>query len=533
MLTAAAAGASLVLLIAGANVAILLLVRGRRRQRDLSIRLALGASTTRLVRLLVFEGVILGVAATAIGLGLGRLAMDALAPLVEEFLDRRVPGGVEALTFDGTVLVLTALCGLGVTLLFTVVPLLAVRLPRLSLSFAGARGATDSRAARRTRSVLISVEVAASLTLLVGSVLMLESARRMLHVDFGIDADRVVTAGLGLRQQSYPDEPTRVAYFERLKARLGGVAGSASVALGNWSPLQTVQPRAIRTTGAAPIETDAGTFAVSSGYFETLGIPILDGRGFTPGDNISTEPVVVVSAALARQLWPGGRGVGQQIVCPSERGPGDVRRVVGVAGDVRQSHADTNQRDAYLPLLQEADRFAFVYLRQPRSPAWESELRGAVANVDREVAISAARRLDTGLEQERRRPRFLAGLLTMFAVSACGMALVGLYGVIAYGVRQRQREIAIRMAIGADRGAVTRLFLVQGAVVLGVGLAAGLWGAVHLGRVLESYLHGVTPADPRLLALALAGFALTGLVATWWPARRAAAINAAIVLKDE
>jgi putative ABC transport system permease protein len=213
--------------------------------------------------------------------------------------------------------------------------------------------------------------------------------------------------------------------------------------------------------------------------------------------------------------------------------PGETRRVVGIVSDVRQSHVDDSQLDAYVPFLEGAGRFAFVFVRGVTPTVWDSNVRAAVAAVDPEVAIGSAESLQNGLDRERQRPRFLAMRLTVFAVIASGMALIGMYGVITYAVRQRQREIAIRMAVGATRGSVVALFLRQGALVLGGGLVIGLWGALGLGRVLESYLYGVTPAQPHLLIAVSLTFAVIGLVAIWWPARRAAMIDATIVLKQE
>lgn len=533
MLLAAAGGAGLVLLIASANVAVLMLVRGRRRQNDLAIRHALGASPARIVRLLVFEGLLIGLSASALGLGVSHLAASALGPLVGGFLDRRVPGGVDAVAIDGSVVGLAAACGLILTSIFTLVSVLSVRAPRWCSGLSSARGTTDSRTARRARSMLIGIEVAASLTLLVGAVLMVTSSLRMLRLDFGIEAHRVVTAGVGLRQRSYPDAASQRQYYERLLSQLAGVGGSPSVALGDWWPLQSTTPRHVAVDGDTR-QTAASVFAVTGGFFATLGMSMRDGRDFIAPDASVSEPVVIVSESLARGLWPGTRAVGQLLALPSDDGDTrEIRRVVGVVSDVRQSHNDDNQFDAYVPFMQQAGRFAFIYLRSPTTASWESDLRTAVADVDPEVALGTLERLEAGLEQERQRPRFLAMLLVVFAVAASGMALVGMYAVIAYAVRQRQREIAIRMAVGANAGSVMWLFLRQGGLVLLGGLVAGLVGAVGLGRVLQSYLHGVAPTEPGLLAAATMAFAVSGFAAIWWPARRAASTDAAIVLKEE
>ena len=188
---------------------------------------------------------------------------------------------------------------------------------------------------------------------------------------------------------------------------------------------------------------------------------------------------------------------------------------------------------SWLPLPQRPGRFAFVYLHGVQSPTWESDLRAAVASVDAEVAMGAPQALAFGLEQERSRPRFLAVLLTVFAAFATVLALVGMHGVIAYAVRQRQREIAVRIAIGADARSVTRMFIRQGVLVLMAGIATGTLGAIGLSQVLRSQLHGVRPAEPRTLLLAALVFAVGGMLAIWWPAWRAASTDPVLVLKEE
>jgi hypothetical protein len=237
---------------------------------------------------------------------------------------------------------------------------------------------------------------------------------------------------------------------------------------------------------------------------------------------------------LANRLWPRRRAIDEQLTIELE-GPGQrvSARVVGVVNDVRQSHSDVDLSDLYLPLMQRPGRFAFLYIRAPRASGWETELRTTVARVDPEVALGAPRALTLGLEQERARPRFLAYLLSTFALIAGILALVGMHGVIAYAVRQRQREIAVRMAMGANRRSVATLFVKQGGVVLAAGLVAGMAGAIGLGRVLQSQLFGVLPAEPRLLGAAAVLFGLTALAAMLWPAWRAASTDPVLVLKEE
>jgi predicted permease len=531
LLWAVAVAAALVLTISGANVAVLLLVRSRRRQLDLAVRLALGAGPARLARMLLLEGLLLGAAALAIGVGASRLAIAWLGSSVESFLARRAPGGPEAFALDAAVLAMAAGCGLLVTMVFALVPLASLRPSRLASAFAASRVGSETKASRRARSLLISLEVAASLTLLSGSLLMAQSAVAMLDVDFGIDADRVATTSLSMRQRSYPDAASQAALLDRIAQELTGVAGSEAVGLGSWWPLQSAPARPVRVPGGAEV-VNAGVQAVSAGYFETLGIRLVNGRAFEPRDTTASEPVVIVGASLARRLWSRESPIDQTLEFVSDTGSSTARRVVGVVNDVRQTHVDENQLDAYVPLLQRPDRSAYIYVRGPRIGSWQTEARERLGAIDPELALGTPRWLGASLDQERAAPRFLARLLGAFGAIASVLALVGLHGVIAYAVRQRQREVAIRMAIGAGARDVTRLFLRHGIVVLGVGIGAGLWGATALGHLLQNYLHGVEATDPAVLAVAAVAFGVCGLFAVWWPAWRAALTNPAGVLRD-
>jgi putative ABC transport system permease protein len=534
VLWAVGVGAALILIIAGANVAVLTLIRGRRRDRELAVRHALGATLARLTRLLALEGLAIGAAATLLGLAAARAALPMLGPAFERFLERRVPGGLDALAVDTTVVAGAAACGLLVTCIATIVPISSLGRGRFGRALTEvSRASTEGRRSGRARAVLIGIEVAASLTLVAGAGLMGRSALGMLRVDFGVAADRAVTASLSLRQRSYPEPSDRAAYYDRLLARVAGVGGSRRAALGDWWPLQGARPQRVETIADSPVIAAASIFSVSPGYFDTLGMRIRAGRDFDARDRIGGEPAVIVSESLAHQLWPSGLAVGQYVrLAVEDTRPPIDHLVVGLVSDVRQSHGDTSSLDAYVPLAQRAGRFAFLYLQQPSSPQWERQLTQAVSEVDPEVALGPPRSLHLGIEQERARPRFLAWLLTTLGGLASLLAIVGVHGAIAYAVGQRRREIAVRIAMGASGRAVTMLFLRQGFVVLALGLAAGLAGAIGIGQVLESQLFGVAPADPRVLAGAALAFLVAGLVAIWRPAMRAAQVDPAAILKD-
>ena len=372
--------------------------------------------------MLIAEALLLGAAATVLGLALGKLIVTSMTPLVERQLGRSAPGGPAALDMDWFTVLCGVVCGILTTCACMLAPLLASRRTPVALALAvGQRGSTDGPVQRRAQSTLIAVEVAACLTLLVGAALMVESGMRMLRVDFGLQSRDVLVAGIGLPQRSYPDAASRIAFYERLLTRSGELSRARGVALSNWWPLQPPRPRDVgRDEPNASADARAGMVAVSPGYVETLGIALRDGRAFTSSDWLGTTPIALVSETLARQLWPGRRAVGERLrVAPAadqdEAVPvSSSYLVVGVAHDVRQGHADEDLADIYVPLLQRPGRFVYLYARVPGAgPPLERELRAALAGVDADVPLGTPRLLDLFLDQAgppalpRRAPRGL------------------------------------------------------------------------------------------------------------------------------
>jgi putative ABC transport system permease protein len=543
LLRAVAISAALVLLIACANVAALLLVRSTRRRHEIAIRLALGASRARLARLLGFEALLLGGAATTLGLGLSVLLTRGVAPVVEQRLGRRLPGGESALALDGTLLFAAIAGGVFLTLALTLTPLLTLWSTAVTPALkTGGRGATEGRTARRLRSVLIACEIAAALALLVGSTLMIQSSVQMLYMDPGFRAAGVLTTTVGLRPGSYPDAASRADFFARLLRHLDDSTSGGSVALSDAWPLQPVRPTRVESVDQGASATEAGVVRVSAGYFATLGVEFRDGGTFAAQDRAGAEPVVIVSESLARRLWPEARAVGQRLrIRRAGATTGDdstPHLLVGVVQDVRQvayddgrMQTDANDLDVYVPLFQDAGRFAFLYTRYSSNAS--AALREAIAELDPEAAVATPQSLASALDEARRGPRQLALVLSAFAAFAALLALLGVYSVISYAVRQREREIGVRLVLGADARAVTRLFVREGSPLVACGLAAGLLGAAALGLVLRNQLFGVEPVEPGILAATTAVFAICAGLALWWPARRAALVDPAQVLKDE
>jgi putative ABC transport system permease protein len=268
-----------------------------------------------------------------------------------------------------------------------------------------------------------------------------------------------------------------------------------------------------------------------------LRIPLHEGRLFTTTDRIGSERVALVSRTLAARLWGSTSAIGRPLlIAPAPNSPPSARpaavTVVGVVGDIRHTHTDDDLADAYVPILQTPSPGAFVYMRVSDAASAERSLKRLLGSIDGEVGFGASRRLAEILDLQRAGARLLAYLLVVFAVFAAGLALVGIYAVVAYTVKQREREIAVRLAMGADRRRITRMFVAQGALVLGAGLVLGIAGALALGRVLRAQLFGIEPADPAVLAGMTMAFAFCGLIAIAWPARAAASLDPAAALKD-
>ena len=516
----------LVLVIVCVNVAVLLLLRALRRQKEMAVRVALGAGRNHIVRMLITEIGLLCSAAFIIGLALTQLALRLLAPIVEERLGRGAPGGATAIALDPSVLLLLGGAGVLIALVLSFIPLVTPWEKRLAETLRReGRSGTDGPTMRRLRSGLIALEVTLSVALLVGCGLMIRSVVHLVRTDLGFQTEHIVRTRIALPNRTYPDPPAFQQFYERLRERLTATT-NAPFALTNFIPFYEYPLQTFEIDAATSEQRNASVLAVSEGYFDLLGIRLQQGRGFAATDREGAEPVAIISETLARRLWPAGNAVGQRIR-PAEQADRNVRSVwrtiVGVARDARQTHTDIDLNDIYLPFMQAPSRYAPLYFRTDRPPSvWLEALRATVAELDREVLISGESTLDREAEKLLAAPRFLMSLLTGFAVFAVLLALLGIYGVTAYAVQQREREVAIRIALGATPGTILRLFLRQGGLVLASGIVSGLIVATAVAKTLASQLHGVPSFDVVTMVVASAIMAASGLLAILWPARRAA-----------
>jgi len=515
---------SLVLVIVCANVAVLMLLRAMQRQKEIAVRLALGSGLRDIARMLFAETCLICGAALAAGLTLTAMSLRALAPLIETQLGRPAPRGTSSIAVDTNVLLIVGGVSVLVALAISFAPLVTAWGRQMADALRrDGRVGTDGASMRRVRSALIAFEVAGSLVLLVACGLMIRSVIGMLRTDLGVELDGLVRTRIVLRARYYPDAAAYQRFYRRFADGVSTLAASP-VVFANWPPFYEAPTQGIETPDGGGRIT-AGAVRVSEGYFEMLGIAIRQGRALTDSDTSGADPVAVISETLALRLWPDGSAIGRRIrgveETPNGATPGPWRTVVGVAADVRQTYADENRNDLYMPMFPDS-RYASFYVRAARPvPQLQESFRAVASGIDPEAVIDEPR-IVAGENRQLTGMRFLTSMLTGFAAMAALLAALGIYGVTAYAVQQRQKEVAIRIALGATGRAVVRLFLRDGVVIVGAGLAAGLLGAVVVARILRNQIYSVESVDIWTHVLACAFMVGAAVLATWWPARRAA-----------
>jgi len=522
----------LVLLIACANVANLTLARMMRRERELAVRTALGASRRRLLRQLLTESTLVSITGGLLGLALASFTVDTLAAFVSRFTTR-----TGQIAIDGGVLLFTLGLAVVTGLVFGSLPALSTRLDLVHSLKEGGAGTGEGRGRHRMRSLLVLGQVAVSFVLLVGAGLLIASLYRLATTNLGYQAEQVVTAeifGNWSRQVEREDyQRLYTGTLERLRSSLGVI----SAAITNAVPLAQIVPfeRPFLIEGRRPDDGRLPTTdqnVASTDYFTTLGIPLLHGRDFAESDDIEAPKVAVINQAMAR-FWGGGDPVGSRFSLDD----GDTWfTVVGVSGDVRQYGVDQEAiPQFYSPMRQlEGGMGGRLLVRAQGDPAQIAALiKDAVHAVDADVPVENIQTLETLRSGRLATPRVTALLLTTFAAVALMITVAGLAGVVATSVSQRTHEFGVRMALGASRGAVLRLVVRQGLTVVLAGLVAGVGGSLLLGEVLRSYLYHTAPTDPVTLVAVGCVFLLAGIAACLGPARRATTIDPITALRTE
>ncbi|MBK8060267.1 MAG: FtsX-like permease family protein [Gemmatimonadetes bacterium] len=516
------------LLIACVNVASLLLARASVRGREIAVRLSLGAVGGRLVRQLMTESLVLAGLGGAAGVLLAVAGVRALRTLGAQ----QWPLGADA-SIDGAVLAFAFGVTIATGLLFGIVP--ALRSSRSDLQRdlrAGGRGVAGDRA-MGLRNSLVVAEVALAMMLVVGGGVMTRSFLELLAVDPGFRSDHAVVFNYTLSTERHSDYvPVYTGILDRVRA-IPGVEAAASI---KDAPLRGVGEIAgFRLPGMTiPAGQEGPTAAilhVSDGIFRTLGTPIKAGREFLPTDRGDAPLVLVVNEAFERKWFPGERALGKTVIAG-----GRVRaEIVGVVGDIRQrSMAEVAVPTMYIHVPQNGRVRMNLVVRTRGEPlAMVPLVREAIRSVDRQQAIGSVFTLDDARHDAVARPRLLMVLMAGFGVLGLSLGALGLYGVLAYLVNLRQREIGVRLALGADRRRVLRMVVGQGVQLAGVGVVLGLAGSLALGRLLAGVLYGVDPADPILLALVALTMLAVAFASSWFPARRAASVDPAVTLRED
>jgi predicted permease len=517
---------SLLLLIACANVANLQLARATLREREMAVRAALGAGPGRLMRQLLTESIVLAALGGALGMALAVWGTEALVGLSIHQLPRLREVGV-----DGEVLAFAAGATLLTGVLFGLLPALRARTPRLEpVLKAGSRGTVGSGGAR-LRGVLVVAEVAIAVVLATGAGLATRSLARMLSEDPGFRADgaAVVSFSVPGDRKAGP-RPYLAEVLERVRA----VPGVQSAAVMKYLPLEgTGEESPFRRPGHPEDEASPPhmlAIHASNDYFRTLGIPLLGGRDFELTDTVDAPPVLVVNQAWARRYFPGEDAVGKSVSLGTTE-----FRIVGVVGDVRQAGlAEPAPPLAYLHVLQFRRSSMNLVVRGQGAPlALAAAARQAIWSLNSQQTISRITTLEQVVSEAVTRPRLLSVLLGLFAGLGLTLAAVGIYGVLAYTVSQRQREMGVRLALGAKPADVLRLVLKSGMALAGAGVALGIAGSLGLSRVMGSVLYGIAPHDPLTFGGVMALLLTVALVACLVPARRAMRVDPAVTLRGD
>jgi len=519
------ASVAFVLLIACANVANLLLTRGATRQKEIAIRVALGAGRRRVMQQLLTESTLLALLGGGMGLLLALWGIDALRALSPSNLPR-----IEEIRIDGRVLGFTLIVSLFTGLFFGLVP--ARQATRVDLQETLKEGGGSSTGSRRfLRGLLVISEIALSLILLIGAGLLGRSFIALLSVDPGFRTENLLTMEISLPQYKYSKENQRTEFFRQLLERAGSLPGVRSVGLTTVLPLSGNESK--NSFGIEGRENADANWAslrlISPDYFRTMAIPLRTGRSFETRDAKDPSDSVIINETLARRFWPDEDPVGKRILF-GDSGP----TIVGVVGNIKHAGLDAEyEPEIYLPFADQSSHRVLVARADSEAIALAGPLRALVHSIDKDQPVDNFSTMEEVASRSVAQPRFLAILLGVFATVALALAAVGVYGVVAFSVAHRTREMGIHMALGAQPRDIVQLVLGEGMALAVIGVATGLLGAFAITRLMSTLLYRVSAADPLtfiVISLLLAGVALG---ASFIPARRAMKVDPMVALRHE
>ncbi|HEU4713487.1 MAG TPA: ABC transporter permease [Pyrinomonadaceae bacterium] len=527
----------LVLLIACANVANLLLARAAVRQKEIAVRVALGARRWRLIRQFLTESVLLATLGGIVGLGIAYGGLILLKAFIPENISQ-----AREISMDLKVLGFTFLVSVATGVIFGLAPAVqAARFNQTETLKEGGRDSATGSSGKRIRGLLVMSEVAVSLVLLIGAGLLINSFLRLRNVDPGFRADNLLTMKVVLPKPKYAEFERRTTFYNDLVQRVESIAGVKSAAVTTNLPLYrqgnsigiSIEGRPAPPPGQENIVV---TRIVSPKYFDTMSIPLLSGRHLTDQDTQTSPRAVVISETMARRYWPGEDAVGKRIGAGRIQRPEDWIQVVGVVKDVRQFELTAEPRPQMYLSYRQAGFFEpndLVVKTDVDPTSLAATVRKAVWEIDKDQPVSNIRTMEEILLDSIARQRFSMLLLAIFAAVALVLAAVGIYGVMSYSVAQRTHEIGIRMALGAQTGAVLKLAVSYGLKLVVAGLVIGLIAAFALTRVMSTLLFGVTATDPMTFTLISLLLVFVAAVASYVPARRATKVDPIIALRYE
>jgi predicted permease len=540
---------AVVLLIACFNLAGLMLVRAIRRQREIAVRQALGASAAALLRQAMLESLVLSISGGVLGLTLAALALRVGKSLLPQSLPR-----ISEISLNWNVVGFALLLAVSTGLLCGLAPAFAALRTNVNGTLKeGGRSGTSGGGHARLRSTLVVTEIAIALVLLTASGLLLRSFEKMRSVDLGFRPEHVTTAAYSLPQKQYATQPAVDAFNNELLRRLRQLPGATSVGLTSLLPASgTNNNQGFVVEGYTPpkgANMNLATVAqVTGDYFGAMGIPLLRGRYFTDADKSGAQLVLIVSRKLAQHYWPNQDPIGKRlrVGIPEMKTP--WLTIVGEVADVKLTSPDETTKEEYYEPVDQAEEEigalaspgdlngngGFIVLRSALPPEqMENALRATVAAIDRQLPLTQVQTMEEAVSESEAPRRFNTVLISSFAFAAVLLAVLGIYSVIAFSVASRVQEMAIRMALGSQRAEIIRLILISGAKLAAVGCVLGLAGAAADSTLLRSLLFGVSPFDPLVLTLAAVGVLLLALTASMLPAMRAASIDPMQALRGE
>lgn len=523
-----------VLLIACTNVANLLLARSTSRQREMAIRVALGAGRGRLIRQLLTESILLSLFGSVLGLLLAYWTIDLLIAFSPQDIPRLNTVGI-----DLKVLAYTLFISLLTGLIFGLFPALQSSKQNLSEGLKERSGIMIASRYRRIRDLLVVSEMALTIVLLIGAGLLVKSLMHLQQVTLGFKADNLLTMQVALPDYNYPEEGQWANAFQQIIERVEHLPGVQSVGASSMLPLSTNNLIFDFTIEGQPsansgIKTSANFRSVSDQYFSTMSIPLISGRQFTERDNVQAPKVIIINETMAKRFWPQDNPVGKRVTIGY--GQPVLREIIGVVGDVKQAALDAQgQAEIYVPYIQTPLPFMGIVIRTTNDDPTRlmPAVRNQLLTVDKDLPIYSVKSMQNIVSDSLGQTRFRAALLAMFAIVALGLAIIGIYGVLSYLINERRHEIGIRMALGARPSDILKLVIRQGMALVLSGLFIGLLIAWFISPIVTSLLYGVSTTDPITLIMISLLLLATALLACYIPARKASKISPLTAIRSE